>query len=53
LVNVNEQVLSLIERYPELEVTTGEYGQLSISEDSWESVIAKQNAIITNYSNAQ
>ena len=52
LVRVNQEVLGLLEKYPELEVITGSDGQLTITDNSWDAVIEKQQQTVVNYSNA-
>lgn len=42
LVQVNEQVLGLIEKYPELQIETGDLGQLTISEESYQALLKQQ-----------
>ena len=55
LVEVNQQVLELINKYPELAqyLTTGEYGQLDISPEGWDTVLEKQQKTYTNSLTAQ
>lgn len=50
LVEVNQQVLELINKYPELAqyLTTGEHGQLDISSKGWDDVLEKQQKTYTN-----
>lgn len=43
LIAVNQKVLDLIEKYPELKLTKGEFGQLDITDESWDTAIEKQN----------
>ena len=55
LVAVNQEVLRLIEQYPELGdfVTTGSNGQLSISDKGWNKIYNDQLQLITNISGLQ
>ena len=55
LVAVNQEVLRLIEQYPELGkyVTTGQNGQLSIDSKGWDKVYSQQLQLITNISGLQ
>lgn len=52
LAKVNKEVLSLVEKFPTLEIITGADGQLSITDESWDNLIATQQQIIVNASNA-
>ena len=55
LIAVNQEVLRLIEQYPELGgfVTTGSNGQLSISDEGWNKIYNDQLQLITNISGLQ
>ena len=55
LIAVNQEVLRLIEQYPELGgfVTTGLNGQLSISDEGWNKIYNDQLQLITNISGLQ
>ena len=55
LIAVNQEVLRLIEQYPELGgfVTTGSNGQLSISDAGWNKIYDDQLQLITNISGLQ
>ena len=55
LIAVNQEVLRLIEQYPELGgfVTTGSNGQLSISDEGWDKIYNDQLQLITNISGLQ
>jgi hypothetical protein len=35
LIEINSQVISLLEKYPDLQSVVGENGQLTITEESW------------------
>ena len=52
LIAVNQQVLDLMEKYPSLAeggfISTGEYGQLIIKEEGWDSLYDQQNQLISN-----
>ena len=50
LIAVNEEVLGLIQRYPDLadNLITGKNGQLGIEESGWEEIYQKQQGLITN-----
>ena len=52
LAKVNQEVLSLVEKFPSLEITTGAEGQLSITDESWNKLIAEQQQIIINTNGA-
>lgn len=52
LVKVNQEVLGLIEKYPELQATIGKDGQLEIDSDSWDTLLKKQAQVMSNI-NAQ
>ena len=55
LVAVNQEVLRLIDQYPELGkyVTTGQNGQLSIDSKGWDKIYSQQLQLITNISGLQ
>ena len=55
LIAVNQEVLRLIDQYPELGkyVTTGQNGQLSIDSKGWDEVYSQQLQLITNISGLQ
>ena len=50
LVEVNQQVLDLLQKYPELAKysSRGEFGQLTISDEGWDTFIEKQQQAVTN-----
>jgi len=49
LIEANQQVLTLLQTYPELMkyLGKGEYGQLTISEEGWQAAIDAQQKIVT------
>ena len=49
LIEANQQVLTLLQTYPELMkyLGKGEYGQLTISEEGWEAAIDAQQKVVT------
>ena len=55
LIAVNQEVLRLIDQYPELGkyVTTGQNGQLSIDSKGWDEVYSQQLQLVTNISGLQ
>ena len=55
LIAVNQEVLRLIDQYPELGkyVTTGQNGQLSIDSKGWDKIYSQQLQLITNISGLQ
>lgn len=55
LIAVNQEVLRLIDQYPELDkyVTTGQNGQLSIDSKGWDEVYSQQLQLVTNISGLQ
>ena len=50
LIEINSQVVSLLEKYPDLESKIGENGQLTIIEESWNNVLESQQRAIENMS---
>lgn len=48
LAQVNEQALALVEKYPELKLETGAFGQLSISEESYNNFLNQQQEQLGN-----
>jgi hypothetical protein len=50
LIEANAQVLELIRTYPELSkyMSRGDDGQLIITDEGWDSVIAEQQKAVTN-----
>ena len=50
LIDVNQQVLELIEKYPSLEAEIGENGALTIKDESWDNLLKNQQKVITNIS---
>ena len=55
LIEVNQQVLSLIEKYPELSqyLTRSSHGTLDIEEAGWDALLEAQNQDLINTSNAK
>ena len=55
LIEVNQQVLDLLEKYPELSsyITRTDFGTLSIKEEGWDLLIAAQEKTLANTTSAK
>lgn len=53
LVQVNEQVMQLLDKYPQLQVVMGQNGALQITPESWDNVVQSQNQTAYNLQQQQ